>query len=145
MPLLLGCSPQKFTLIFLMPGREVRLLELCHIIHSYTTISAASVKKLIERLHIANGIIRLPVQYKDRLSGYKIAHCNCKTLEKPSYLYNGNSYTAQTQTLYWTVPKRYYKLQSACVDYHLITIHRWRYIPRETMDTTYSKLFKPCK
>ena len=39
-------------------------------------------------------------QYKDRLSRYRDSHYKDKTVSRPSYLYNGNSYTGKTTSLY---------------------------------------------
>ena len=40
-------------------------------------------------------------QYKDRLSMYEDSHYKDKTVMRPSYLYDGNSYTGKTTSLYW--------------------------------------------
>ena len=47
---------------------------------------------------------RAPSQYKDDLFGYGILHCKDNTVEIPSYLYNGNSFTGKTVYLYWDGP-----------------------------------------
>ena len=45
-----------------------------------------------------------PSQYKDCLSRYKDFHYEEKTDVRPSYLYNGHSYTAKTTCLFWDPP-----------------------------------------
>ena len=42
-----------------------------------------------------------PSQYKDHISRYGDFHYKEKMLMRPSYLYNGNSYTENTASLYW--------------------------------------------
>ena len=43
---------------------------------------------------------RAPYQYKDHLYGYRDFHYKDKTGVRPSYLYNGNSYTGKMMSLY---------------------------------------------
>ena len=45
-----------------------------------------------------------PSQYKDCLSRYRDFHYEEKTDVRPSYLYNGHSYTAKTTSLFWDPP-----------------------------------------
>ena len=50
-----------------------------------------------------NGIW-VPSQYKDHLSRYIYFHYKDKTVVRPFYLYNGNSYTGKSASLYWDGP-----------------------------------------
>ena len=43
--------------------------------------------------------------YKDGLSRYEDFHYKDETVVRPSYLYNGNSYTGKTTPLYWDGPR----------------------------------------
>ena len=43
-------------------------------------------------------------QYKDSLSRYGDSHYKDETVVRPSYLYNGNPYTAKMISLYWDGP-----------------------------------------
>ena len=45
-----------------------------------------------------------PSQYKDGLPRCGNFHYKYKTVVRPSYLYNGNSYTGKTTSLYWDEP-----------------------------------------
>ena len=45
-----------------------------------------------------------PFQYKDRLSNYGDFLYKDKAVVRPSYHYNGNSYTENTPSLYWDGP-----------------------------------------
>ena len=42
--------------------------------------------------------------YKNWLFRHKDFHCKDKMVVRSSYLYNGNSYTGKTASLYWEVP-----------------------------------------
>ena len=45
-----------------------------------------------------------PSQYKERISGYADFHYKDKAIVRPSYLYNWNSYTGKTTSLYRDEP-----------------------------------------
>ena len=48
---------------------------------------------------------RASSQYNDRLSGYRDFHYKDKTVVRPSYLYNGNSYSGKTTSVHWHGPR----------------------------------------
>ena len=46
----------------------------------------------------------IPPRYKNRLSIYRDSHYKDKTLVRPAYLYDGNSCTGKTPSVYWDGP-----------------------------------------
>ena len=64
-------------------------------------------------------------QYKDRFSMYRISITKTGWSVKPSYHYNGNSYTDETASSYWNQPwlcNTWYWLQGASLTNFVLTL-----------------------
>ena len=74
----------------------------------YTLWSEKSLIRLIFAQWVSNVMLmgtRALSQYKDSLSMYGDFHYKDKKVVRPSYLYNGNSYTGKSVSLYWDGPQ----------------------------------------